>query len=159
MSERSASSRLVLVVEADQAAQRRVATLLTNLGYEPLVTASVAESMVALSQTQFLLSLVNLDLDGSDGTELLRRLKSEGGHPGSVVVIANGGSLKRVAEASALGAQDVLQKPFSPEDLENVIKSAAASPARLWGNNEPSDDRSRKLQEELGLWQSEAMRE
>jgi len=158
MSERSASSRLVLVVEADQAAQRRVATLLTNLGYEPLVTASVAESMVALSHTQFLLSLVNLDLDGSDGTELLRRLKSEGGHPGSVVVIANGGSLKRVAEASALGAQDVLQKPFSPEDLENVIKSAVARPARPWGN-EPSDDRSRKLQEELGLWQSEAMRE
>jgi two-component system response regulator AtoC len=158
MSEGSVTSRLVLVVETDQVEQRRLAGLLANLGYEAVVTRSLAESLTALSHNQFLLSLVDLDLDGADGTELLRRLRSEGGKPGALIVIGNGGSLKRVGEAAALGAQDVLQKPFTAEDLENVIKSAIARPAHSWGH-EPHDDRSRKLLDELALWQSPPMRE
>jgi len=158
MSEFSAISRLVLVVEADQVVQRHLATLLADLGYEPVVTGSVTEALVALSHTRFLLTLVNLDLDGADGNDLLRRLRVEGGSPGSVIVIANGSGLKRMSEAADLGAREVLQKPFTAEDLENVIKSAVTRPPRTWGS-EPPEDRTRKLQDELGLWQSAQMRE
>src|SRR5229473_6266991 len=112
MSEDSVASRLVLVVEADPTVQRHLASLLANLGYEPVVTGSVAESLAALSHNRFLLSLVDLNLDGADGTELLRHLKVQGGSPGPVIVIiANGGSIQRISEVAALGAEDVLQKP------------------------------------------------
>src|SRR5215469_7320218 len=158
MSEFSASSRPVLVVEADQVVQRHLASSLANLGYEPVVTASVTEAMAALSRTRFLLSLVNLDLDGADGNDLLRRLKVEGGNPGAVIVIANGGGLKRMSEAADLGAHEVLQKPFAAEDLENVIKSAMARSPRRVGSESP-EDRTRKLHDELSLWQSAQMRE
>src|SRR5216683_2853671 len=158
MSEDSVASRLVLVVEADPTVQRHLASLLANLGYEPVVTGSVAESLAALSHNRFLLSLVDLNLDGADGTELLRHLKVQGGSPGPVIVIANGGSIQRISEVAALGAEDVLQKPFTPEDLENAIKSAIARPPRAWGH-EPQDDRGRRLQQELALWQSPQMRE
>src|SRR6266542_3271322 len=158
MSGEPVASRLVLVVEADPVAQRHLASLLANLGYEPVVTGSVAESLAALSHNQFLLSLVDLNLDGVDGTDLLRRLRIQGGNPGAVIVIANRGTIKRMPEAAALGADDVLQKPFTPEDLENVIKSAIARSPRAWGL-EPQDDRGRKLQHELALWQSPQMRE
>ena len=63
-----------------------------------------------------------------------------------------------MSEVAALGAEDVLQKPFTPEDLENVIKSAISRPPRTWGH-EAQDDRGRKLQHELALWQSPQMRE
>ncbi len=152
------ASRLVLVAESDPVAQRHFASLLANLGYEPVITGSVVESLAALSHNQFLLSLVDLNLDGADGTELLRRLKVQGGSPGPVIVIANARSIQRLPEVAALGAEDVLQKPFTPEDLENAIKSAIARPSRTWGQ-EPQDDRGRRLQQELDLWQSPEMRE
>ena len=158
MSENSLALRLALVVEADPVAQRHLASLLSNLGYEPVVTGSVAESLAALAHNQFLLSLVDLDLDGADGAEFLRRLKVDGGSPGPVIVIARGDSIKRLPEAAALGADDVLQEPFTTEDLENAIKSAIGRPPRAWGH-EPQDDRGRRLQHELALWQSPQMRE
>jgi two-component system response regulator AtoC len=158
MSDDSVASRLVLVVEADPTVQRHLASLLANLGYEPVVTGSVSESLAALSHNRFLLSLVDLNLDGADGTDLLRHLKVQGGSPGAIIVIANGGSIRRITEVAALGAEDVLQKPFTPEDLENAIKSAIARPSRAWGH-EPQDDRGRRLQQELALWQSPQMRE
>src|SRR5262250_1560657 len=158
MPEFSTSLRPVLVVEADEVVQRHLASSLANLGYEPVVTASVTEAMAALSRTRFLLSLVNLDLDGVDGNDLLRRLKVEGGNPGAVIVIANGGGLKRMSEAADLGAHEVLQKPFAAEDLENVIKSAMARSPRSVGSESP-EDRTRKLHDELSLWQSTQMRE
>src|SRR2546427_5108122 len=117
MSDASVASRLVLVVEADPTVQRHLASLLSNLGYEPVITGSVVESLAALSHNQFLLSLVDLNLDGADGTELLQRLKVQGGSPGPVIVIANARSIQRLPEVAALGAEDVLQKPFTPADL------------------------------------------
>ncbi len=158
MSNESIASRLVLVVEGDRIAQRHLADLLLDLGYEPMITGSVADSLAALSRNRFLLSLVDLDLNGADGNDLLRRLKAEGGSPGPIIVIANGGSVERVSEAAALGAEDVLSKPFTADDLENVIKSAIARPPRTWGQ-EPQGDRGRKLMHELALWQSPQMQE
>ena len=158
MADDEVASRLILVVEADPAVQRQLGSLLANLGYEPVITGSVDESLAALARNQFQLSLVNSSLDGADGSELLRRLRVEGGHPGSIILLANGSSLERMAEAAALGADDVLQQPFTPEDLENAIKSALARPRRSWGHK-PQDERERRLQHELGLWQSPQMRE
>jgi two-component system response regulator AtoC len=158
MSENPLSLRLVLVVEADPVAQRHLASILSNLGYEALITGSVAESLAALAHNRFLLSLVDLNLDGADGAEFLRRLKVDGGSPGPIIVIARGDSIKRLPEAAALGADDVLQEPFTTEDLENAIKSAIGRPPRAWGH-EPQDDRGRRLQHELALWQSPQMRE
>src|SRR5262250_793790 len=154
MPEFSTSLRPVLVVEADEVVQRHLASSLADLGYEPVVTASVTEALAALSRTRFLLSLVSLDLDGADGNNLLRRLKVEGGNPGAVIVIANGGGLKRMSEAADLGAHEVLQRPFAAEDLENVIKSAMARSPRSVGSSESPEDRTRKLHDELSLWQS-----
>src|SRR6266849_4389342 len=121
MSDDSVASRLVLVVEADPTVQRQLASLLANLGYEPVVTGSVAESLAALSHNRFLLSLVDLNLDGADGTELLRHLKVQGGSPGPVIVIANGGSIQRISEVAALGAEDVPQM----REVREIIRQAA----------------------------------
>jgi len=154
----SPAARLVLVVEANPVSQQQLASHLAALGYEALITQSVSESMVALSRHQFTFSIVNLNLDGADGVDLLRRLEVEGGQPGPIVIIANGGSSKRVATATALGADDILHAPFTADDLENAIKNVASRPRRSWGQ-EPQDDRGRRLQHELSLWQSPKMRE
>src|SRR5260370_15582736 len=69
MADDEVASRLILVLEADPAVQRHLGSLLANLGYEPVITGSVAESLAALAGNQFQLSLVNFNLDRADGSD------------------------------------------------------------------------------------------
>ena len=148
----------MLMVEADPVMQRHLGSLLSAWGYEPVLTSSVDESLAALAHNDFVFSLLDLNLDGADGTELLRRLKIQGGNPGPIILLANGNGFQRTIEATALGADDFLKKPFTPEELENVVKSALARPRRSWGRA-PDDDPRARLQHELSLWRSPQMRE
>jgi two-component system response regulator AtoC len=151
-------TRFVLVVETDPAAQRHLTSLLETWGYEPVVASSVDESLAILAHGHFLFSLLDLDLDGADGNELLKRLRVQGGDPGAIIVITNGSGLHGAVEAAALGADDFVRKPFDPEELENAIKNALDRPRRGWGRA-AGDDPQRRLEEELSLWRSAGMRE
>jgi len=150
--------RFVLVVEPDPVARRHLTSLLETWGYEPVVAGSVDESLAVLAHSHFLFTLLDLDLDGADGNELLKRLRFQGGDPGAIIVITNGCGLHGAAEAAALGADDFVQKPFIPEELDNAIKSGLARPRRGWGRA-VEDDPHRRLQEEIALWISAGMKE
>ncbi len=150
--------RFVLVVETDPVTRRHLTSLLETWGYEPVLAGSVDESLAVLADSHFLFSLLDLDLDGADGNELLKRLRVQGGDPGAIIVITNGTGLHGAAEAAALGADDFVQKPFTPEELENAIKNGLARPRRGWGRA-AEDDPHRRLQEELSLWRSAGMQE
>jgi two-component system, NtrC family, response regulator AtoC len=148
-------NRLVLVAAPDPSTQRQLAGTLTGWGYEPVCAGSLEEALPELAERKFLLSL--LDLGGGAG-ELLLRLKAQGGSPGAIVVIADGDGAARAAEASSLGADDFLQKPFTSDDLENVVKSALARPRRSWDRS-PDDEARSRLRAEVGLWRSPKMSE
>jgi len=152
MSDGSVTSQLVLVVEADPVVQRHLASLLSTLGYEPVVTGSVADSLAALGNHQFLLSLVDLDLDGADGAELLRHLKVQGGSPGAIIVIANGGSIQRMAawKRASLGCFASVKAPRSNP------KSSASS--RVSGMATQSASTNGWGERELALWTARARR-
>ena len=147
------------MVESDPVMQRHLASLLHNWGYEPLTTSTVDESLAALAHNHFAFSLLDINLEEGDGTEVLRRLKIQGGTPGPVILLTNGhGGAQPTAEAAALGAEDFVSSPFTPEELENVIKSALARPPRSWGRT-PDDDPRARLQQEMALWRSPKMQE
>ena len=148
-------NRLVLVAAPDSSAQQQLAGLLSESGYEPVCAGSLDNALAELAQRRFFVSLLDL---GADAGELLRRLRTQGGSPGAVVVIADADAAERALEATSLGADDFLQKPFSADDLENVIKSALARPRRSWERT--SDDEAlRRLRDEVGLWRSPKMSE
>jgi two-component system response regulator AtoC len=114
---------------------------------------SVDEALGEMAQRRFVLSLLDL---GSQASDLLRRLKTQGGAPGTIILLTDSDTRESPAESAALGADDFLQKPFSAEDLENVIKSALARPRRSWDRS-PDDDSRVRLREEVGLWRSPRM--
>jgi two-component system, NtrC family, response regulator AtoC len=155
---KAVNERLVLMVEADPVMQRHLGSLVSAWGYEPLLTSTVDEALAALAHNDFVFCLVDPNLDGADGIELLRRLKIQGGNPGPIILLANGNGIQRTIEAASLGADDFLKKPFTPEELENVVKSALARPRRSWGRA-PDDGPRARLQHELSLWRSPQMRE
>jgi len=148
-------NRLVLVAAPESSTQQHLCTTLTEWGYEPLCAGSLEDALPELAQRKFLLSLVDL---GSDAGPLLRRLKVQGGSPGAIVVIADADAGEHAVEATSLGADDFLQKPYSTDDLENVIKSALARPRRSWERAHDDEARTR-LHQEVGLWRSPKMSE
>ena len=148
-------NRLVLVAGSKPAASNHLVELLSEWGYEPVAADSVEDALTEMSQRRFMLSLLDL---GSQANDLLRRLKTQGGVPGTIILLADADAGDLAAEAAALGADDFLQKPFSSEDLENVIKSALARPRRNWERT-PDDEARARLRAEVGLWRSPKMRE
>src|SRR5216683_1404066 len=148
-------NRLVLVAGTKPAVSHHLTELLGEWGYEPVAADSVDGALAEMGQRRFLLSLLDL---GTQTNDLLRRLKTQGGVPGTIILLADADAGDLAAEAAALGADDFLQKPFSSEDLENVIKSALARPRRNWERT--SDDEARaRLRAEVGLWCSPKMSE
>jgi len=125
--------RPVLTVEATPALRSHLKGLLEEWGYEPIGVGSVDEALAALATSQFEFSLVDMDLDGTDGIDFLHRLKVQGGDPGPIILLFDPPDTKRIADAAALGADDFLQKPFKPEELENTIKTACSATRRVWG--------------------------
>ena len=148
-------NRLVLVATREPETEQQLSSALAGWGYEAVCASSVQEALRALAQRRFTLSLVDL---GEDTGELLRCLRVQGGLPGAIVMMADADGSERTAEAASLGADDFLQKPFSTDDLENVIKSALSRPRRNWERT-PEDEARQRLREEIGLWRSPRMQE
>jgi two-component system, NtrC family, response regulator AtoC len=150
--------RRVLLIEADEGRQQYLHRFLREWGCEPVVSKTVDEAMAALADTQYLFSLLDLDLNGGDGTEFLRRLRVHGGSPGPIVVLCNGSSAKQTIEATALGADDFVHRPFNPDDLENAIKQALSRPRRVWCRAADGSPMAR-VEQEIALWRSPRMQE
>jgi two-component system response regulator AtoC len=146
-------NRLVLVAAEEPTLSHHLVELLSEWGYEVISVVSVDEALGEMAQRRFVLSLLDL---GSQASDLLRRLKTQGGAPGTIILLTDSDTRESPAESAALGADDFLQKPFSAEDLENVIKSALARPRRSWDRS-PDDDSRVRLREEVGLWRSPRM--
>src|SRR5215470_5745852 len=144
--------RHVLIIGTEALTLHHLQTQLTDWGYQPVVCTTVDGCLTELAQKQFVFCLLDLSLDV---TEIFRRLKTHGGSPGPIIVMAEDG--ERTAEAASLGADDFIQKPFTPEDLENVVKSALGRPRRHW--ERADEDAGARLQAEIGLWRSAKMRE
>ena len=146
-------NRLVLVAAEEPTLSHHLVELLSEWGYEVISVVSVDEALGEMAQRRFVLSLLDL---GSQANDLLRRLKTQGGAPGTIILLTDSDTRESPAESAALGADDFLQKPFGAEDLENVIKSALARPRRSWDRS-PDDDSRVRLREEVGLWRSPRM--
>jgi len=147
------------MIEPEPILREHLASLLEQWGYTPVPVTSVNEALAALSHTRFSFSLVEIELNGADGIDFLRRLKLQGGDPGPIVMLSDPPNTKRIAEATTLGADDFVHKPFKPEELENAIKEACSRPRRVWARASIIEDLSARLEQEISLWRSPAMQE
>lgn len=120
--------------------------------------SSVEQALTALAQTQFLFSLVDEEVNGPDGMDFLRRLRSQGGDPGPIILLADMNNRNRILEAKALGAEEVVPKPPKPKELEQAIQGVLARPRRPGGKSH-LDDPTGRLEQEIALWRSPRMQE
>ncbi|TFU27290.1 response regulator transcription factor [Thermus tengchongensis] len=106
----------VLVVEDDPTAARVLELALRRAGHEVALARDFLGGLEALGQDWDAIVL-DLNLPGGSGLDLLRHLRQELGKPTPVLVLSGLKQERTVVEALQLGAQDYLTKPFSPQEL------------------------------------------
>lgn len=123
---RISGSKLVLVVEDDDAVRHSTKTLLTALGYEARGFAS-AELFLADPDCEAADCLV-LDhhLEGMSGIALLESLRARGVRTPAILVTGNGGHITERAQKAA--AAVVLRKPLSADMLSVWLERIFAAP-------------------------------
>ena len=149
--------RNVLVVESDPDQRRRVVTQLSHWGYTPHAMASGEEALDALGERRFALALIAIRLPGMSGVDLIRRAP-ELTESGPVIVVADGTHNAQIVEAIQAGADDVIRRPYTADDLETAIQSVAGR-ARQERTSPAAEAAGERLQAELALLVSPQMRE
>ncbi|MBN2499052.1 MAG: sigma-54-dependent Fis family transcriptional regulator [Deltaproteobacteria bacterium] len=111
----------VLVVDDDPHIVRTLEIMLRGDGHEVVTAASGEEALERLRHRSVDIALVDLQLPGISGTELLRRLRDEHRDVETVIVTAHG-SIETAVEAMKEGAFDYLTKPFSPDQVRHRLR-------------------------------------
>ncbi len=112
---------VILDDEADMAAS--LARVLTNAGYECLVSSDPAEGLRMLGSEHPDLLLTDLRMPGMDGMEILVRAR-EVDRQVPVIVLTGHASLEAAVAAVKAGAFDFLSKTFSNDQLKLTVERA-----------------------------------
>jgi NtrC-family two-component system response regulator AlgB len=110
----------VLVIDDERNIRSTLSMFLENIGCEVAAVATSKLAIEALAQHSFDLAFLDLRLGTADGMEVLPQLLTE--QPNlSVVVLTAHGTVSTAVEAVKRGAVDYLSKPFSPDQIQQVV--------------------------------------
>ena len=111
----------ILVIEHEGRYIERIQDALSSEGWKPRFVAGRPEALRAAASEQPDLVLVNADLPGA--AELLRTFALQRGGPGTVALLSEHQGSVAAAE---LGADEVLSKPFTDQQLRLVVRRGLA---------------------------------
>jgi len=118
----------ILVVDDDVEMRELVHDVLKARGHQVTTAGSGQEALTLLAQSDFVVVLTDLRMEGMGGTELLTEIKRV--YPDiDVILMTAFGSVETAVEAMKLGASDYLTKPVKSEAIvrvvERVVREAA----------------------------------
>jgi DNA-binding NtrC family response regulator len=113
----------VLIVDDEKNIRMTLGQAMEDIGLETDTAVNGEEALIKFSEKDFDLALLDLKMPGIDGMETLRRLRQTRKDV-KVVIITAYGSIDSAVEAMKLGAVDFLQKPFSPQDVRDIVSKA-----------------------------------
>jgi DNA-binding NtrC family response regulator len=115
--------RRVLIVEDDEVFLRPLRRALELGGFEVLTAGSGEEALDCLKTEDVDLVLTDQRLPGMNGVTLVRQIKAD--HPEvAIVVMTAYGTIGAAVEATRLGAEDYLVKPFESDEILLVLRRA-----------------------------------
>jgi two-component system chemotaxis response regulator CheY len=113
----------ILIVEDSTAMRQLLNLAVRKRGAEVAEAADGLAALKLLSQSQYDLVFVDLNMPILDGMKLIKRIR-EDGHATRICVVTTESSQAAEEQARALGAEWFLRKPVSRRDVERVLSEA-----------------------------------
>ncbi|SMC21865.1 Chemotaxis signal transduction protein [Desulfacinum hydrothermale DSM 13146] len=119
------SQEMVILLVEDSAITRKMEIkVLNSLGYHQILEADDGQKAIQVLEQNPQVSLVISDwnMPGMGGLELVRYLRSQEAYRDLPFIMATGrAQMKERMEAAEAGAQNVITKPFAPQELQAVL--------------------------------------
>jgi DNA-binding NtrC family response regulator len=123
------SKRRVLVVDDEQIVLDSVRKILSAEEFEVDTTLNGQEGIQRAAKGAYDIVLTDVRMPDISGKIVLREVKRL--KPTLPVVVISGyATVQSAIQSMRLGASDVLEKPFTPEELIRVVNGALAAPAQ-----------------------------
>jgi len=147
----------VLIADDEEVIRRLVSTVLGKAGFEPREAGDGESALQLIRQDAVDVALVDMDIPGLDGLEVLKQARKVGAET-PIIVTSSSASREAALEAMKSGAFAYVTKPFEQSELLGVVERAVTG-SRLARAEHPL---SPFVGEELALWEglgwSERMR-
>jgi DNA-binding response OmpR family regulator len=118
----------VAIIEDDPAIGPMLSRLLKMEGFEPTVISDGRTAASALSSGKFVAAVLDVMLPGKDGIEVLRELRSDSRTKDlPVVMLTAKVDDKTTWDGWQAGANYFMTKPFEPDELVRVLRTAIES--------------------------------
>jgi CheY-like chemotaxis protein len=121
--------QMILIVDDERNVRTLIRAALETEGYQLAEATNGQEAVGAIQKQSFDLMLLDLNMPVMDGMAALRKLHAlpQVNQP-KVVVLTAYASIKAAVQATRLGALDFLEKPVTPVELRQCIKSVLEEP-------------------------------
>jgi two-component system, LuxR family, response regulator FixJ len=116
---------MIFIVDDDEAVRHSLTLLLASEGLEAREFTSAREFLEACRPASDDRLIVDVDMPGMNGIELLLRLRDSGVSPRSVVITGNPSTFLR-QQALAAGAMAFLEKPIDTDRLMSLVRDGEA---------------------------------
>ncbi len=119
---------VILVVDDDGPILALMRNLLKEFGFQAVTAETGRDALMAAREHRPALVLLDKNMPGMTGDEVIRNLRGEPGLDKLPILILSGERLTR-ADLAALGADGAVQKPFDVLVLVEQIRSYVGTPS------------------------------
>lgn len=123
-------AKRILIVDDEEGYRKVLSNSLADLGYETKAVNNGFEALEEMKRRRYSIVLLDIQMPGMDGIELLDHLQGIRFNAHIVIITAYTGE-EVVKEAMKKGAKKVITKPFSMDDIEMCLHEFS----RLEDNN------------------------
>ena len=117
------TSMNLLLVEDDDEFRETCALWMSRNGHTVTEAPNAHDGLFQLSQKQFNVAVVDLNMPGMSGLELLERIRSDDVET-EIIMLTGQATVDTAVQAMKLGASDYLSKPFPLPELEKRCRLA-----------------------------------
>jgi DNA-binding NtrC family response regulator len=148
----------ILVIDDEKSLVDLLTVVFKNEGYAVKQAQSAEQGLAVLDSDEVDLVITDIKLPGSDGMEVLRRVRAK--RPDvPVVMITAYGSVQQAVDALKAGALDYVVKPFDVEELKIVVGRGLAERRLKQENVRLKRDLKERYSFENMIGRSRAMQE
>ena len=120
------NKKRILIIDDEESIRDGCHQTLSRAGFITDTTGDAKHGMEMSLKDIYDVILLDIRMPKMDGIEILKRLK--GRIKSKIIIITGYGTISLSVEAMKLGASDFLTKPFTTQEIKNIVQNAISAP-------------------------------